>query len=94
LRVPSRVEVATAAAPEPPAAMMATSANCEAPEKSKADRAIVCQTLRPAATERAPKLTAYVPVATPTDNDWSRTCLRRRRARRGGCEGMDEISLV
>ena len=46
---------------------MPTTANCEAPEKSSAESAIVCQRSRPAATERAPKLMPYAPVATPTE---------------------------
>ena len=56
--MPSRVDVATAAAPEPPVATMPTTANCEPPEKSRAESAIVCQRLRPAATDSAPKLMA------------------------------------
>ena len=54
--MPSRDEVATAATPEPPAATIPTRANCEPPENSSADSAIVCQSESPAATESAPKL--------------------------------------
>jgi hypothetical protein len=42
----------------PPPETMPTAANCEAPEKSRVDSAIVCHRLRPAATDSAPKLMA------------------------------------
>ena len=49
--------MATAATPLPPAPSTPTRANWDPPVKSSADIATVCQTVRPAATETAPKLT-------------------------------------
>jgi hypothetical protein len=53
--MPSRVAVAIAADPAPPAATTPTKANCEPPVNIRADRAWVCSTDSPAATESAPK---------------------------------------
>ena len=58
LRTPRSVEVAMAAGPPAaPAAMTPTNANCEPPENSSSDSTCVWRIDRPAATDRAPKLT-------------------------------------
>lgn len=59
LRMLSMVAVAIAAgaAASPPAPTMPTKANWDPPVNISAERAWVCQMLRPAATESAPKLT-------------------------------------
>ncbi len=71
------VAIAAGAAARPPVRMIPTSANWLPPVNIGAESACVCQMVRPAATERAPKLTSYSPVASPTDHDWRRTARRR-----------------
>jgi hypothetical protein len=68
--MPSMVAVAMAAgaAARPPAATMPTKANCEPPVNMTSESTWACQMSRPAATASAPKLTPYVPLATPTDH--------------------------
>ena len=56
---------------------MPTKANCEPPVNITSESTCACQMSSPAATARAPKLTPYVPLATPTDHAW-RTTSRRR----------------
>lgn len=75
--MPSKVEVAIADAADPPAAITPTTANCEPPENRSADRAWVCGIDKPEATDKAPKLTPYIPVAIPTESAWLRTARRR-----------------
>ena len=62
-----------------PPAMIPTKANCEPPENSSSESAWVCQMLSPAATESAPKLMPYAPVATATDRACRSTWARRSR---------------
>ena len=40
-------------------------ANCDAPVKTRSDRATVCAGVRPAAMASAPNEIAYVPMAVP-----------------------------
>src|SRR5689334_15133856 len=82
-----------AGAPAGPAASTPTKANCDPPLKRSRDSAWVWRRSRPAATDRAPKLTPYAPVATATDIDWRSTARRRAGAsttvtmRRSRCGG-------
>jgi hypothetical protein len=54
LRTPSNSAVAAPDKAAPPEAITPTNANWEAPVNTSNDRAQVCQTSRPAATETAP----------------------------------------
>jgi len=83
-RVPSRVEVAIALIGVPPAAITPTTANCEAPEKSRSESRQVCRTEKFAATAAAPNALPYAPTVKETLNesrftDTPKVCPNTRR---------------
>jgi len=66
---PSKVAVAIALSAEPPAPIIPTTANCDAPEKSSKDKRQVCKTEKPAVTPAAPKAAPYSPTVKATLRD-------------------------
>ena len=58
--------VAIALIAEPPAPIIPTTANCDAPEKSKIDKRQLCNIEKPAVTPAAPKAAPYKPTVKAT----------------------------